>query len=150
MIHIWRQWKLSSFQDPPLPCPATSKIRRPLTLDVQFQTSLVPLQMITNQQIENIIQGCLLYVIRSFLEVGFYFQYKLINLVWLSIDFFPMKPTSSQELFWRTKILFFALLLQWKDVLRSRLSWSLTICLFVVLYSCVCSCREISRNVFYL
>ena len=26
MIHIWRPWKLSSFQDPPPPCPSTSKI----------------------------------------------------------------------------------------------------------------------------
>ena len=44
--------------------------------------------MITNQLKENIIQGCLLYVIRSFLQVGFRFQYQLINLVWHSIDFF--------------------------------------------------------------
>ena len=29
-------------------------------------------------------------------------------------------------------------------------SWSLTICLFVALYSCVCSYPNISRNVFYL
>ena len=28
------------------------------------------------------------YVIRSFLQVGFRFQYQFINLVWLSIDFF--------------------------------------------------------------
>ena len=44
--------------------------------------------MITNQLKENIIQGRLFYVIRSFLQVGFRFQYQLINLVWLSIDFF--------------------------------------------------------------
>ena len=30
----------------------------------------------------------LLYVIRSFPQVGFHFQYQPINLVWLSIDFF--------------------------------------------------------------
>ena len=47
-----------------------------------------PLQMITNQLKENIIQEWLLYVIRSFLQVGFRFQYELINLVWLSFDFF--------------------------------------------------------------
>ena len=44
--------------------------------------------MITSQLKENIIQGWLLYVIRSFLQVGFRFQYQLINLVWLSFDFF--------------------------------------------------------------
>ena len=26
MIHIWRPWKLSNFQDPPPPCPSGSKI----------------------------------------------------------------------------------------------------------------------------
>ena len=61
----------------------------PLTLDVQFPTNPPPpLQMITNQSKENIIQGWLLYVIRSSLQVGFCFQYQLINLVWLSIEFF--------------------------------------------------------------
>ena len=58
----------------------------PLTLDVQFQRN--PPLMITNQLKENIIQGWLLYVIESFLEVGFRFQYQLINLAWLSFDFF--------------------------------------------------------------
>ena len=58
-----------------------------LTLDVQFQTNPL-LQMITNQLKENIIQGWLLYVIRSFLQVDFCSQYQLINLVWLSTDFF--------------------------------------------------------------
>ena len=37
----------------------------PLTLDVQFQTNPIPLQMITNQLEEHIIQGWLLYVVRS-------------------------------------------------------------------------------------
>ena len=44
---------------------------------------------ITNQLKKNIIQGWLLYVIRSFLQVVFCFYHQLINLVWLSIDFFP-------------------------------------------------------------
>ena len=38
-----------------------------------------PLQMMTNQLKENIIQGWLLYVIRSFLYFGSRFQYQLIN-----------------------------------------------------------------------
>ena len=57
----------------------------PLNLGVQFQTTKQPsplLQMITRQLKENIIQGWLLYVIRSFFQVGFRFQYQLINLVW--------------------------------------------------------------------
>ena len=54
----------------------------PLTLDVQFQMS-PPLQMRTNQFKESIIQGWLLYVTRSFLQVGFRFQYQLINLALL-------------------------------------------------------------------
>ena len=45
-------------------------------------------QMITNQLKETTIQGWLLYVIRSFLQVGFRFQYQPINLVWLSFGFF--------------------------------------------------------------
>ena len=53
------------------------------------------------------------------LQVGFRFQYQIINLVWLSFDFFSF-------------------------------SWSLPICFLLDLYSCVCSCSKISRNVFYL
>ena len=44
--------------------------------------------MITNQFKGNIIQRWLSYVIRSFLQVGFRFQYQLINFVWLLFDFF--------------------------------------------------------------
>ena len=62
------------------------KFSTPLTLDVQFQMNPPSphLQVITNQLKENIIQESLLYVIRSFLQVGFHFQYQLINPVWLS------------------------------------------------------------------
>ena len=122
MIHIWRPWKLSNFQDAPHsypPCPSTSKILPspwPWTSNIQFQTNS-PLQMITNQLKESIIWRWLLYVIRSFLQVGFRCQYQLINCVWLSFDFFSF-------------------------------SWSLTICFFVALYSFVCSFPKISRNFF--
>ena len=82
----------------------------------------------------------------------FFFQYQLINLVWLSTDFFPLswKQPRPQSYFkiWKT---FFSLSSSSKkDVLGSRLSWSLTICFFGALYSWVCSCPKISRNVFYL
>ena len=60
----------------------------PLTLNVQFQTNPPsPLEMVTNQLKWNIILGWLVYFIRSFLQVDFRFQYQLINLAWLSIDF---------------------------------------------------------------
>ena len=94
-MQIWRPWKLSNFQD--LPLPLSSYIQNSstsLTLDVQFQTN-PPLQMITNQLRENIILGWLLHVIRSFLQVGFHFQYQLINPVWLSIDFFSYSCSQS-------------------------------------------------------
>ena len=89
MIHIWRPWKLSNFQDP-LP-PLSIYIQNSsisLTLDVEFQTNPPPLQMITNQLKDNIIRGWILYVIRSFLQVGFRFQSQLINLVCLSLTSF--------------------------------------------------------------
>ena len=50
-------------------------------------------------------------------QVGFRFQFQLINLVWLSFDFFSF-------------------------------SWSLTICFFVALYSCVCSCPKYHKMSF--
>ena len=52
--------------------------------------NLLPLQMITSQFKENIIQGSLLHVIRSFLQVGFRFKDKLINFAWLSFDVFSL------------------------------------------------------------
>ena len=42
------------------------------------------------------IEGRLLYVIRSFVQVGFRFQYQLINLVWLSIVFFSFSWSKSR------------------------------------------------------
>ena len=70
-------------------CPSTSKILPlPWPRTSNFKWS-PPLQIITNQLKENIIQGWLLYVIRSFFQVHFHFQHQLINLVLLSFDFFP-------------------------------------------------------------
>ena len=74
-------------------CPATSKILPPpwpwaFGRPVSNESTLL-LQIITCQLKENLIQGWLWYVIRSSLRVGFCFQYQLINLAWLSTDFFP-------------------------------------------------------------
>ena len=92
---MWRPLKLSNFQYP-LRTPLTIYVQIffiPLTLHVQFQMT-TPLQMITNQLKEKIVQGWLLNVIRSFLHVGFRLQYQPINLVWLFFDFFPFTETS--------------------------------------------------------
>ena len=93
------------------PTPLSSYVQEtstPLTLDFQFQTNPPPLQMIINQLKENIIQRWLLYVIRSFLKVGFCFQYQLSNLVWLFIDFFPFtwRKPCSQNYFKKLKTSF--------------------------------------------
>ena len=57
--------------------------------------------MITNQLEENIIQGWLLCVIRSFLWVGFRFQYQVINLAWFyflfSMEQQPRAPKQKQS-----------------------------------------------------
>ena len=59
-----------------------------------------------------------------------------------------LKSVSSPEEFWKIQNLFFAFLLQRKDALGSRLSWSLPIYFFVTLHSRVCKCPKISQNVF--
>ena len=77
------KWK---FQPSPLPPPSPfprllhPKFFRPLDLGRPISNEpFRPLHMITNQLKENIILGWLLYVIRSFLLVGFRFQYQLIS-----------------------------------------------------------------------
>ena len=77
MIHIWRPWKFSSFQDPPPPCPSTSKILQllwPWTLN--FKRTLPHLYPNDNQSIKRKHNSRMtIYVIKSFLQVGFRFQY---------------------------------------------------------------------------
>ena len=88
--------KLSNFQDAPPPLSIYDQNSfTPLTSDVQFQPtppqttpSLPTLQMMNNQFKENIMQGLVSYVISSLFQFGFRFQYQLINLVWISFDFF--------------------------------------------------------------
>ena len=78
---------IAQFLRPSTPLPIYVQIcSSPLTLDIQLQMK-PPLQVITNQLKENIVQGWLSYVIRFFLQVGFCFQYQLISLAWLSFDF---------------------------------------------------------------
>ena len=87
---------LSNFEDhlPPPPWSLYAQILptlwpwRPISNELPLPPFPSLLQMIINQLKENINQGWLLYVIRFFLQVGFRFKYQLINLVWLSFDFF--------------------------------------------------------------
>ena len=60
---IWHPWKLFNFQYPHSPLSIyVQNSSTLLTLDVQFQTNPIPLQMITNQLKENTIQGWLFRV----------------------------------------------------------------------------------------
>ena len=82
--------KIVQFSRPPLPplVHLRPKFSHPLHLNFKRTSSPPFLQMVTSELKENIIQGWLSYVIRSFLQVGFRFQYQLVHLVWLSFDFF--------------------------------------------------------------
>ena len=95
-----------------------------LNLGVQFQTNLPPsapsLQMITNQLKENIIQG------------------------WLS------SPSFRSDFVFSINSLHGSWLIVWLSFDFFSFNWSLTICLLVALYSCLCGCPKTSRNVFYL
>ena len=74
-IFIWRPWKLSNIQDPhPPPCTTTSKI-------------LPPPWPWTSDFIKHNPRMTIICH-KSFPQVGFCFQYQLINLVWLNFDFF--------------------------------------------------------------
>ena len=80
---------MSNFQNPLLSWSIyIQSFSTPLALHVHFQANTPSLQMISNQFKENIIKRWLSYVIRSFFQVGFCFQYRRINLAWLSFDFF--------------------------------------------------------------
>ena len=67
-------------------------------LDLGRPISNDPLLSLTdNQQIKRKDNPRMtLYVIKSFLQVGFRFQYQLITLVWLPIDFFWFRWSQSR------------------------------------------------------
>ena len=148
--------KIGQFSRPPHPsCPATSKILPPpllWTSNFKRNPLPLPLQIMTNQLKENIIQGWLLHDIRSFLQVGFCSQYQLINLVWLSIDFylFSWNQHRSQSFFKKLKTSFspscYSEMMCWGQG-WSEASLS---AFFVALYSCMCICPKVSQNDFDL
>ena len=63
MIHKWRPWKLSNFQDPHV--HLRPKFFHCLDLGCPVSNEPPPFQMITNHLRENMIQGLLLYVINK-------------------------------------------------------------------------------------
>ena len=104
------------------------------------------LQMITNQSQGSIILGLLLYFIRSFLQVGFRFQYQLmINLVWLSIDFssFSWSQYRPQGNFKKLKISFRLLF-----IARRRAGVKVKMKPFLWLYILVCAVAEKHHEIF--
>ena len=87
MIHIWRHWKLSSFQDTPHALSMyVQNSSTLLTLDVQFQTN--PPFLSDNQSVKRKHNPKM--TIKCY-QVGFRFQYQLINFIWLSFDFFSFR-----------------------------------------------------------
>ena len=120
MVHVWRPWKLSNFQDPLPPLPIyVQNSSTPLNLNLQFQTTPLPPPCLSpndNKSIKRKHNPSMTTASYQVLLSGrLLFSAQLINLVWLSFDFFLF-------------------------------SWSLTFCFVVPLYSCVCSCPKISRN----
>ena len=98
-IHTWPPRNGPIFS-PPLPhpiCPPASKILPLLWSFTPNFKQISRLQMIANQLKENITEEWLLYVIRSFLQVGFPFQSQLLNLAWLSIGFFPFSWSQNRN-----------------------------------------------------
>ena len=72
--------KIVQFSRPASPlCPCTYKIFPPFCLWGSNFKRMPPLQIITNQLKVNIIKGWLLYVIKSFIQVGFRFHSLILS-----------------------------------------------------------------------
>ena len=149
--------KIGQFSRPSTPLSRyVQDYSTPLTLDVQFQTNPLLLQIITNQLKENIIQGWLLNIIRSFLQVDLCSQYQLFNLVWLSIDFQPFSWSQPcpQSYFRKLKTSFSPSFYSekkcWGQGCAEASLSAFFVAFFVALYFCVCSSPKISENPFYL
>ena len=108
---------MSNFQEPPPPplLQLRPKFFHPLGIGrpISNEPPHCLLQMITYHLKQNKILGWP-YVIRSFLQFGFRFQYQLINLVWLSSDFFSFSWSffsfSSVVEFWPANLFLRAIL----------------------------------------
>ena len=92
--------KIFRFSRPPTPLLIyLQNLFTPLTLDVQFQM-IPPLQIIINQLKENIIQGWLLYVIRSFLQLAFVSSINSLILSGFLLTSFHLAEASRSPFSW--------------------------------------------------
>ena len=111
-IKIVQFSRLENFQELKFQAPCSfiyvQNSSTPLTLDVQLQanppsppppTPLL-LQMVTSQLKENIIQGWILHVIKSFLQVGFRFQYQTLTLSGFPSTSFHLAEASLSAISW--------------------------------------------------
>ena len=122
------------FKTPHPPCPSTSKILPPLWPWMCNFKWTTPLQIITSQLKENIIQGWLLYAIKSFLQVGYRFQYQFIIL-----SGFPLTSLHLSE------ASLFAFL--WLHTLVCAVVQRSKCLLFIIIYS---FSTQFAINLFYL
>ena len=127
--------KVVQLSRPPIPLSIhVQNYTNPLTLGVQFQTNPPPLQMITNQFQGNIIQGCLSYVIRSFLQVGFRFSINSLILSGFPLTSFYLAEASLSAF-------------PWHYTLVCKLSKNITKCLLFMIIHIFST--HFSINLFY-
>ena len=94
--------KIVQFSRPPTPLVhLRPKFFDPLDLGrpISYESPLL-LQMITSQLKENIIKGWILYVIRSFLQVGFGFPYQTLILPGFPSTSFHLAEASLSAISW--------------------------------------------------
>ena len=100
LVPLNKGWYLKDY--PPLLSIYVQNSSTPLTLDVQFQPTPPPLPASPNdkQSVKRKHNPRMtMYVIRSLLQVGFCFQYQLINLIWLSFDLFSFSWSRTMYFF---------------------------------------------------
>ena len=121
--------KITQCSRPPphTPCLATSKILPPSWSWMSNFEQTLPNDNQSIKRKHNPRMTIVCCQVRSFLQVGFCFQYQLTDLVWLSINSFCI----------------------YLKQISSKLNWTRTMYFFVALYSCVWSCPKISRNAFF-
>ena len=72
MIHIWRPWKLSSFQDPSPPLSIyVQNLCTPLNLDIQFQTTPTQFQMKASLSALSWLYTLVCAVVQKYHEISF-------------------------------------------------------------------------------
>ena len=95
--HKWRPRKFSNFQDPPPPCPSTSKILPPFDLGRPISNEIPPS---TNQWKENIIQGWIFMLSGPFFRSAFVFSINSLILSGFSLNSFHLTEGSLSAFSW--------------------------------------------------